>query len=65
MAGNSGPIMFMGLAPMSSAITGWVMRFVPLAQLFAASGVMLVAIVVVASSTSRMRVVSDVHAGRA
>ncbi|KRB79175.1 MFS transporter [Noviherbaspirillum sp. Root189] len=50
---------FMGLAPMSSAVTGWVMRFVPLEQLFAASGVILVAIVVVAWSTSRMRTVSD------
>lgn len=39
MAGNAGPVMFMGLAPMPSAITGWVMRFVPLAQPFAASGV--------------------------
>jgi hypothetical protein len=50
---------FMGIAPISSAVTGWVMRAITLAQLFAASGALLVAIVAIAFATSRMRFISD------
>lgn len=46
---------FMGIAPVSSAITGWLMRFVTLPQLFAGSGALLVAIVTVAWSMSSIR----------
>jgi hypothetical protein len=33
---------FMGLVPLASAVTGWLLRFVPLQQLFAGSGLLLV-----------------------
>ncbi len=51
---------FMGIAPMSSAITGWLMRGVSLQQLFAGSGALLVLIVGVALLTSGMRSISDI-----
>jgi MFS family permease len=50
---------FMGLAPMSAAVTGWVMRGITLGQLFAASGGALVALAVLAFAGSRIRSVSD------
>ena len=50
---------FLGMAPMSSAITGWAMRGVSLQQLFAASGALLVAIVVLTFALSGMRAVAD------
>jgi MFS family permease len=50
---------FMGIAPMSSALTGWLLRSVTLVQLFAFSGGALVAIVLVALGTSRMGKITD------
>jgi MFS family permease len=50
---------FMGLAPMSAAVTGWVMRGVTLAQLFAACGGALVALAVLAFAGSQLRNVTD------
>ncbi|HEY0845845.1 MAG TPA: MFS transporter [Noviherbaspirillum sp.] len=50
---------FMGIAPISSAMTGWVLRAITLAQLFAACGALLIAIVVIALATSRMRFITD------
>ncbi|MEO8023109.1 MFS transporter [Polaromonas sp.] len=50
---------FMGLAPMSAALTGWVLRSLSLGQLFAASGGLLVAITVLTFAASQMRQVSD------
>lgn len=53
---------FMGVAPISSAITGWLMRSITLGQLFVASGALLVGIVLVAFAASRMRSISDLQA---
>lgn len=50
---------FMGIAPMSSSITGWLMRYVNLEQLFAVSGGLLVLIVLLTFALSGMRAVSD------
>ncbi len=50
---------FMGVAPMSAALTGWLMRYVTLGQIFACSGGMLVCLVAIAFSTSRIRTISD------
>lgn len=53
---------FMGLAPISAAVTGWVMRSVSLTQVFVASGGFLVAAVILALATSRIRNISDAPA---
>ncbi|HSV35657.1 MAG TPA: hypothetical protein VLI46_08865 [Ramlibacter sp.] len=50
---------FMGLVPISAAITGWVLRSVTLAQLFAACGASLVALAVLAFAGSQLRHMSD------
>lgn len=50
---------FMGLAPLSSAATGWVLRWVSLPSLFAAAGGMLPALSMLALAVSPMRRVSD------
>jgi hypothetical protein len=50
---------FMGIAPMSSALTGWLMRFVALGDLFVCSGALLVTIVAIALLMSGMRSVAD------
>lgn len=50
---------FMGIAPVSSAITGWLMTAITLTQLFMMSGMLLVGIVAIAFGTSRMRHISD------
>ena len=50
---------FMGVAPMSSSITGGLMRYVSLQQLFAFSGGLLVLIVLLTFALSGMRMVSD------
>lgn len=50
---------FLGLAPLSSAVTGWLMRGVPLPTLFMASGSALLLIVGVALAGSPMRKVRD------
>lgn len=50
---------FMGLVPLSSAVTGWAMRGVSLQQLFAACGGALVALAVAALGVPAMRRISD------
>jgi hypothetical protein len=53
---------FMGLAPVSAAATGWLLRSVPLSLLFRGGGALLVTIVVVAWLATPMRQVSDAPA---
>lgn len=50
---------FMGLAPLSAAVAGWLMRSITLGQLFAGSGMVLVGLVLLALATSRIRHLSD------
>ncbi|PIF25742.1 transmembrane secretion effector [Acidovorax sp. 56] len=50
---------FMGLAPISAAVTGWVMKGITLAQLFAASGGTLVVLTALALLLTPMRRVTD------
>jgi MFS family permease len=50
---------FMGLAPMSAAVTGWVMKGVTLGQLFAGCGGALVVLAALAFIGSQLREVSD------
>ena len=56
---------FMGLAPISAAVTGWVMKSVTLAQLFAASGGTLVVLAALALALTPMRRVTDAPAAAA
>jgi hypothetical protein len=50
---------FLGLAPLSSAVTGWLMRGIALPHLFVGSGACLLAIVALALAGPRMRQVTD------
>jgi MFS family permease len=50
---------FMGVAPMSSAVTGWLLHYVSLRELFAFSGGLLVLIVLLTFCLTGMRAVSD------
>lgn len=50
---------FMGLAPVSAAVTGWVMRGITLGQLFAGCGAALVALAAAAFAGSQMRNMTD------
>jgi len=50
---------YMGLAPISSAVTGWMLRSVSLPTLFTAAGGALVGLVLLALVGSRMRQVTD------
>ncbi|RLJ39852.1 MFS transporter [Acidovorax sp. 106] len=50
---------FMGLAPISAAVTGWVMKGITLAQLFAASGGTLLVLAALALLFTPMRQVTD------
>jgi MFS family permease len=50
---------FMGLAPMASAITGWLLTFVPLTGLFVGAGGFLLGAVAVAWLFTPIRRVSD------
>jgi MFS family permease len=50
---------FLGLAPLSSAVTGWLMRGISLTHLFVGCGACLLAIVALALAGPRMRQVSD------
>ena len=52
---------FMGIAPMAAAATGWLLRFVTPGQLFIGSGAMLVDIVAVTFAASGMRSISEVR----
>lgn len=53
---------FLGLAPMSAAVTGWLMAGVTMAQLFAASGGALVVLAALALVLTPMRRVDDAQA---
>ena len=50
---------FMGLVPMASAVTGWLLRSITLLQLFAASGALLVLTALVAAVGSPLRRIND------
>lgn len=50
---------FMGIAPVSAALTGWLMRSVSVGELFAGSGMLLFAIASITLVASPMRTVSD------
>lgn len=50
---------FLGIAPLSSAITGWVMRQIPLASLFLTCSVLLITIIVLAATLSPIRQVNE------
>ena len=50
---------FMGLAPMSAAVAGWLLRSVTLGQMFAGCGALLVGLVLLALTTSQIRQLSD------
>ena len=50
---------FLGLAPLSSAVTGWLMRGISLTHLFVGCGACLLAIVALALAGPRMRQVTD------
>lgn len=50
---------FMGLVPLASAVTGWVLKYVPLATLFTACGLLLVAVAAVAWVASPVRSIDD------
>lgn len=54
---------FLGLAPLSSAVTGWLMRGLSLPHLFVGSGACLLAIVALALAGPRMRQVTDAPQG--
>ncbi|MNU10987.1 hypothetical protein D3C72_2584930 [compost metagenome] len=49
----------MGLAPISAAVTGWLMKSVTLTQLFVASGGTLVVLAALALALTPMRRVTD------
>nr|WP_314861073.1 MFS transporter [uncultured Undibacterium sp.] len=53
---------FMGISPVSAALTGWLMHSLSLSQLFAGSGALLIVIVVIALIVSPIRQMRD--AGR-
>ncbi|MFN3438157.1 MAG: MFS transporter [Acidovorax sp.] len=53
---------FMGLAPISAAVTGWVMKSITLTQLFAASGGTLLVVAALALALTPMRRVTDAPA---
>ncbi len=53
---------FMGLAPISAAVTGWLMKSFTLTQLFAASGGTLVVLVALAFVLTPLRQVTDAPA---
>lgn len=50
---------FMGLVPIASAVTGWLMRSIPLAHLFAGCGAILVVLALLAAVATPMRRVRD------
>jgi len=50
---------FMGLVSVASAVTGWVLKFVPLSLLFSASGLLLATVAAIAWIASPMRQIDD------
>lgn len=50
---------FMGLVPLASAVTGWVLHYLPLATLFSACGLLLVAVAAIAWVASPVRRIDD------
>ena len=53
-------VLFMGLAPLTAAVTGWVMHAVPLPRLFTACGTVLMVLATLALLRSPMRRMVDV-----
>ena len=53
---------FVGIAPLSAALAGWLMRSITPAQMFAGSGAVLVGIVLIAFLLSPMRRISEMRA---
>ncbi|MES2150181.1 MAG: MFS transporter [Pseudomonadota bacterium] len=56
---------FMGLAPLAAAVTGWLMQRVTLTQLFSGSGLFLIAAALLAYLFTPIRSIADEHSGRA
>jgi len=54
---------FMGVAPISAGITGWLMRSLSLEQVFAGSGMILILIVLLALANPRVRAIGAPVAG--
>jgi MFS family permease len=54
---------FMGVAPISAGITGWLMRGLSLEQVFAGSGIILILIVLLALANPRVRAIGAPVAG--
>lgn len=54
-------LVFVGVAPVSAAVTGWLMRSMTVGQLFVGSGALLIFIACVALAMSPIRAVSDAH----
>ena len=50
---------FMGISPVSAALTGWLMQSISLTQLFAGSGALLIVIVLIALLVSPIRQMRD------
>jgi membrane protein YdbS with pleckstrin-like domain len=50
---------FMGISPVSAALTGWIMHSTNLSQLFVGSGALLIVIVVIALLMSPIRNMRD------
>lgn len=48
---------FLGVAPLSAAVTGWLMRGLPLEQIFFGAGAILIAIVLAALTSPRVRAI--------
>jgi MFS family permease len=53
---------FMGITPVSAAITGWLMRSITLEQLFTICGAMLIGIALITFAVSPMRRIADIRA---
>jgi hypothetical protein len=56
-------VIFMGVVPASAAIAGWVLRVVPLEQLFTGCGILLVLVAAAAWIGTPIRQVSDAQSG--
>ena len=52
---------FMGLVPLAAAVTGWVLKYVPLTLLFSACGLLLATVAAIAWIASPMRQIDDVR----
>jgi hypothetical protein len=52
---------FMGLVPLASAVTGWVLKYVPLTLLFSTCGLLLATVAAISWIASPMRQIDDVR----